>query len=61
MSLSSKTSFHHNMLLHHKEMLVDTLLIQLPIVRSSTSPRIPTGTAPICALIDCYTDLYNEP
>ena len=31
MSLSSKTSFHHNMLPHHKEMLTDTLLIQLPI------------------------------
>ena len=31
MSLSSKTSFHHNMLPHHKEMLVDILLIQLPI------------------------------
>lgn len=31
MSLSSKASFHHNMLPHHKEMLVDTLLTQLPI------------------------------
>ena len=37
MSLSSKTSFHHNMLPHHKEILVDTLLTQLPICQPFTS------------------------
>ena len=37
MSLSSKTSFRHNMLPHHKEMLVDTLLFSFP----SSDPLLP--------------------